>query len=111
MHWQTVGDARTRWQYEQSKKGTNMSSKDDFFARMLGELQYAESKHNSFPTDRIHASAILNEEAGKLTQACIDAEYGNLPREEAIDRMEKFALRVGAMALRFFNSLPAQDGE
>lgn len=88
-----------------------MSAQKDFIAKMLGELQYAEEKHNGFPTDRIHASAILNEEAGKLTQACIDAEYGAIPREEALDRMEKFVARVGAMALRFYNSLPARDGE
>lgn len=88
-----------------------MNAQKDFFARMLGELEYAEKKHSGFPSDRIHASAILNEEAGKLTQACIDAEYGAVPREEALDRMEKYALRVGAMALRFYNSLPARDGE
>lgn len=86
-----------------------MNSVNDFVVRMLGELQYAEGKHNGFPSDRIHASAILNEEAGKLTQACIDAHYGAIPEDEAIDRMEKFALRVGAMALRFFNSLPAKS--
>lgn len=86
-----------------------MSAQKDFIARMLGELEYAENKHNGFPTDRIHASAILNEEAGKLTQACIDAEYGAIPQVEALDRMEKYAARVGAMALRFYNSLPAKD--
>lgn len=93
-----------------SKQTTNAN--DDFFSRMLGELEYAEKKHTGFPTDYIHASAILNEEAGKLTQACIDAEYAAIPGDEAaIDRMEKYALRVGAMALRFYNSLPARDGE
>ena len=96
-----------------------MSAQKDFIAKMLGELQYAEEKHNGFPTDRIHASAILAEEAGKLTQACIDYTYGNFPIEAdenyrdtvLVERMEKFAARVGAMALRFYNSLPAMEGE
>lgn len=57
-----------------------MNAQNDFIAKMLGELEYAEQKHSGFPTDRIHASAILNEEAGKLTQACIDDAYG--PRSE-----------------------------
>ena len=88
-----------------------MSAQNDFIARMLGELQTAEAKHNSFPTDRVYASAILNEEAGKLTQACIDFELGNMDPVEAYARMEKYVSRVGAMALRFYNSLPAEDGE
>lgn len=77
-----------------------------FFALVEEEYDKATKKHGSFPTDRIHASAILNEEAGKLTQACIDYERGQLPGEEAYPRMEEFAARVAAMALRFYESLP-----
>lgn len=80
---------------------------DKYIDAVSDALAYAEKKHKGFPTDRIHASAILNEEAGKLTQACIDYEYGNITREEAQARMEKYVARVGAMSLRFFQSLPA----
>jgi hypothetical protein len=78
----------------------------DFFNSVLDELSYAESKHNGFPTDRIHASAILNEEAGKLTQACIDFEYGKTAGEEGNKNMARYAARVAAMALRFYQSQP-----
>ncbi|CAK7025081.1 MAG: hypothetical protein DELT_02547 [Desulfovibrio sp.] len=89
----------------------NMDVTNAFLDGTLGALEYAEGKHDGFPTDRIHASAILNEEAGKLTQACIDAEYGKLSPEEAQAKMEKFVFRVGAMTLRFYSSLPAKPGE
>ncbi|WP_027188209.1 hypothetical protein [Desulfovibrio cuneatus] len=84
-----------------------MSQKDDFFGNMLGELQYAEEKHGTYPKDVIHGCAILNEEAGKLTQACIDYTYGHIPRAEAYANMEQYALRVGAMAHRFYSGMPS----
>lgn len=85
-----------------------MNTHDDYFSLMLGELAYAEKKHRGYPQDVVHCSAILNEEAGKLTQACIDYSYAPTPesRREAFDRMEKFSLRVGAMSLRFYNGMP-----
>lgn len=92
---------------QQMKRFEPDNATAEFFNKTLDALAYAENKHKSFPTDRIHASAILNEEAGKLTQACIDYEYGNITREEAQARMEKYVARVGAMSLRFFQSLPA----
>ena len=80
--------------------------RDAFFEEVAEEYAYAEGKHPGWPYDFIHASAILNEEAGKLTQACIDATYSNELRSEAAKaRMRKYAARVGAMALRFTEGL------
>ena len=75
--------------------------KDKFTEDLTLEYCKAEQKHPGWPDDAIHASAILNEEAGKLTQACIDYTYNHIPREEAKKRMLMYAARVGAMALRF----------
>ena len=75
--------------------------KEKFSADLTFEYCKAEQKHPSWPDDAIHASAILNEEAGKLTQACIDYNYNHIPREEAVRRMLEYAARVGAMAMRF----------
>ena len=74
---------------------------------MFAELAYANGKHPGWPEDdAVHASAILNEEAGKLTQASIDHTYGHFPAGDTAARMKQKALRVAAMALRFYASIP-----
>lgn len=39
------------------------------------ELEKAEKKHPGWPEDLVYASAILNEEAGELTQAALDYSF------------------------------------
>ncbi len=65
------------------------------------ELDYANTKHPYWPVDAVHASAIINEEAGKLTQACIDHENGD---GDSRERMRKKAVSTAAMAIRFLQS-------
>lgn len=78
----------------------------EMFAQAVNvEQEKAEAKHQGWPTDAVHASAILNEEAGKLTQACIDYHYGHTPAEEAYERMAIMTLRVAAMSMRFWSAL------
>lgn len=78
-----------------------------FFEGMVAEIAYANYKHPSWPADdAVHASAILNEEAGKLTQASIDHANGHFSAKETTARMKEKALRVAAMALRFYSSIP-----
>jgi hypothetical protein len=86
------------------KKDYYVPVEKTFFDAVMAELAYAEDKHRSWPEeDAVHASAILNEEAGKLTRASIDFTYGH-PGEHP--DMRKYALRVAAMALRFYGSIP-----
>lgn len=66
------------------------------------ELAAAEKKHPTWPTDTVHASAILNEEAGKLTQAAIDFHY----HSGSLEKVRSEAARVGAMAIRVLINLP-----
>lgn len=66
-----------------------------------GELDFANTKHPFWPEDSVHASAIINEEAGKLTQACIDHENGDSPYFPGKERMRKKAVSTAAMAIRF----------
>jgi len=68
------------------------------FELISSALLNAEVKFPGWPDDVVHASAILIEEAGELTQAALDFFYG---RYRAYDRMMKEAAQVGAMALRF----------
>ena len=91
-----------------------MGSEKAFMA-IIAELKRAEEKFPGWPDDVVHASAILNEEAGELTQAALDYFYG---RYTSTDRMKKEAAQVGAMALRFLIGLdiakastPPSDGE
>lgn len=64
---------------------------------ILDELDRAEKKFPSWPDDFIHASAVINEEAGELTQACLQHVYDGKPAV----RMVSEAVQVAAMALRF----------
>lgn len=66
------------------------------------ELAAAEKKHPTWPTDTVHASAILNEEAGELTQAAIDYHYHN----GSLEKVRREAAQVGAMAIRVLIGLP-----
>lgn len=55
----------------------------------------------------IHAASILNEEAGKLTQACNDYKFGDGTSPNPYDRMNKKAVSTAAMALRFWHGMGA----
>jgi len=66
------------------------------------ELSAAENKHPTWPTDTVHATAILNEEAGELTQAAIDYHYHN----GSLEKVRREAAQVGAMAIRVLINLP-----
>lgn len=74
---------------------------DSYLMKFFYELVDAEKKHPCWPDDVVHASAILNEEAGELTQAAIDFHYSN----GRTKRLEEEAIQCGAMALRFLLNL------
>jgi len=61
------------------------------------ELESAERKFPSFPTDPVHAAAIVVEEAGELQQAALQFTY----ERGGWAAMRDEAIQVGAMALRF----------
>lgn len=65
--------------------------------KIFQELRLAEEKHPGFPEDPIHAAAILAEESGELTQACLDFSYADADIGKAIIE----AAQCGAMAIRF----------
>lgn len=66
---------------------------------IFDELKVAQEKHPNWPDDLVYGSAILNEEAGELTQAVLDMHFH--PSEENMERVLKEAAQTGAMALRF----------
>jgi len=75
----------------------------DVLDRFHLELKHAERKFPTFPTDPIHAAAIVAEEVGELQQAALQLTY----EDRDIDRVKDEAVQVGAMALRFLLNVGA----
>ena len=63
----------------------------------VDELKRAEIKHPDYPTDPVHAVAILAEEVGELQQACLQWTYEG----GAFEHVIKEAVQSAAVALRF----------
>jgi hypothetical protein len=63
---------------------------------MIAELSKAQKKHPEWPSDILHAIAILQEEIGELQRAAVNWNYENGNQEEII----KEALQCGAMLFR-----------
>lgn len=79
----------------------NRKIPDQFVKVVLAELERATSKFPTWPTDPLHALAVLGEEFGELTQAVLQATYDGGPTRHV--RTE--AVQTAAMALRFLMSL------
>jgi len=79
---------------------------------ILSELDRAIEKHPKYPMDLIHASAIVSEEAGELTRACLQYVYE--PDGIPYENLQRMALRdeciqVGCTAIRMLIHLQ-EDG-
>lgn len=68
---------------------------------ILDELTRAEEKHPEWPSDIIHAAAIVNEEAGELTRAALQWTY----EKGDIIETQKEAIQVACTAIRFLVGL------
>jgi len=71
--------------------------------RISAEIKRAQSLYPYWPTDPLHALAILGEEFGELTKEVLQATY---ERDKADwDRLETEAIQTAAMGIRFCLSL------
>jgi len=70
---------------------------DDYVGMVFDELRRAERKFPGFPTDPVHAAAVLAEEVGELQQACLQWTY----ESGSLEDVTKEAVQSAAMALRF----------
>lgn len=68
---------------------------------IIDEYARATSKHPDWPTDIIHASAIVAEESGELTRAALHRTYENGSLEAA----KKEAIQTAVTAIRFLEEL------
>ncbi|MEZ6124855.1 MAG: hypothetical protein R3C49_17035 [Planctomycetaceae bacterium] len=74
---------------------------------IVHELQRAVEKHPTWPTDPLHALAVLGEEFGELTQATLQHIYE--PEKSSLSDVRTEALQTAAMAIRFLLSLQRYD--
>ena len=79
------------------------SKGDEVREAVEAELGRALSKFPNWPTDPLHAVAVLGEEFGELTQAVLQSVYE--PEKSSPEEVRKEATQVAAMALRFLSSL------
>lgn len=71
------------------------------------ELESAKTRYPWWPSDAVHAGAIVAEEAGELTQATLDHVYDHLNHngKDTMARMRKEAVQTAAMAIRFLENM------
>lgn len=76
-------------------------------AAVLAELQRATEKFPTWPTDPLHALAVLGEEFGELTKAMLQLTYE--PHKTSPQAVRTEAIQTAAMALRLAISLDSYE--
>jgi uncharacterized protein YicC (UPF0701 family) len=80
----------------------------DAMTRIATEWKRASKLHPVWPTDVIHAAAILAEEAGETVQAALDLHYKaktDSELSEAWEHLREEATQTGAMAVRILTAI------
>ena len=75
----------------------------DMIGAVWSELEKACAKFPTWPTDPLHALAVLGEEFGELTKDVLQMAYE--PGKTNAENVRKEAIQTAAMALRFVASL------
>lgn len=91
---------------EGSVTETSMHTTDrphDALNAVWDELDRALRKFPTWPTDPLHALAVLGEEFGELTKDVLQMAYE--PGKTTAENVRKEAIQTAAMALRFVASL------
>lgn len=70
---------------------------------VFSELDRATAKFPTWPTDPLHALAVLGEEVGELNKAMLQLVYE--PHKTSADEVRTEAIQAAAMALRLAMSL------
>lgn len=70
---------------------------------IFAEVKRATEKFPTWPTDPLHALAVLGEEYGELTKAMLQNVYE--PHKTSHDEIRKEAIQTAAMAIRLAMSL------
>ena len=73
----------------------------------IEEVERAMRKFPTWPTDPLHAVAVLGEEFGELTKSVLQMTYE--PHKTSSMELRAEAIQTAAMALRFLMSLDAYE--
>lgn len=76
---------------------------NDVIQEVMTEVERATKKFPTWPTDPLHALAVLGEEYGELTKAMLQLTYE--PHKTSVDEVRSEAIQTAAMALRLTMSL------
>lgn len=76
-------------------------TKENYIDAIQSELKKAQEKHPAWPTDIIHAVAIMQEEAGEAIRAAIQYEY----EDGELAEVQKELIQTAAMCLRCLYNL------
>lgn len=68
------------------------------------ELDRAEKKHPNWPTDMFRQLAIMQEEAGEVTQAVLHFHY----ESGTVEHIREELIQTAAMCLRMLKNLPSK---
>lgn len=74
---------------------------------ILAELERATTKFPTWPTDPLHALAVLGEEFGELNKAMLQLTYE--PHKTSGEEVRTEAIQTAAMALRLAMSLDVYE--
>ena len=77
---------------------------DQIIEDIQNELVRAFDRFPEFPTDPVHAAAIVAEEAGELVRASLQATYQQADWEW--EEVKEEAVQTAAIALRFLVMMP-----
>lgn len=80
----------------------------ELLSEVLAELDRATAKFPTWPTDPLHALAVLGEEFGELTKAMLQFTYEPHKKVTRAD-IRSEAIQTAAMALRLAASLSLYD--
>lgn len=80
---------------------------DEAIEAIRAEVAKATAKFPTWPTRVIDAAAVVGEEAGELTKACLEATYEK--HKETPEGVQREAIQTGAMAVRFLMSMARYD--
>ena len=75
----------------------------DILGEIEAELGRAMTKFPTWPTDILHAVAVVKEESGELSKAVLQVVYE--PHKSTLDDVRSEAIQTAAMAIRFLASL------
>lgn len=97
------GDAIKAWNTRALSSPTGV----DGVASILAEVERATAKFPTWPTDPLHAVAVLGEKFGELVRAVLQVTYE--PGKATPEDVATEAMQTAAMALRFVASLGNYD--